>query len=485
MSFETDPRRSSRVPGGTGSAASEMPAQQRGRRGSRPFADLTTGSIPRHLTRLAWPQVIEQVLNVADQMVDMVWAGRLPGGFRAIAGLGVAQTFTNLGFTSRQGLEQSTRAMVSQAVGAGNLALANHVAIQSFILMGAYSAVMALVGLFLTDVLFRIIGASSAVTAEAATYMRIQFIGMMSMAFRMSSSSILQASGDVLLPLRATTVTRVIHIALSPVLMFGWVGFPALGLAGASLANVFAQSVGAGINLYALFRGSSRLRLTLHGLRIDRQVMWRLVKIGAPASATGLERSVAQTVLLRIVSPFGDVAMAAYGLTRRLEMFANFGGMGIGNATGIMVGQNLGARKPERAKRAVAWGVLFGTVMKATVGIPLVFFPVFVIGIFTRQADVIALTSIWLQLLALQAIFMASGMVFQQAFNVAGDTVTVMWVTFVSVVVMELPLAWLLVYPLGIGPLGIAWANVAGMLARMVLFIPIYFSGSWLKRKVL
>jgi putative MATE family efflux protein len=385
---------------------------------------------------------------------------------------------------SRQGIEQSTRAMVSQAVGAGNLALANFVSLQAFVIMGVYSVLMALIGLFLTDIALSAIGTSEAVHSQAALYMRIQFFGMTSIAFRMTAACILQASGDVIMPLRATTVTRVLHIVLSPCFMFGWWVFPEVGLAGAALANLLAQTVGAAINLYILFYGSSRLRLTLRGFHIDRGIIWQLLKIGAPASGTGMERALAQVLLMGIVAPFGDVAMAAYGMTRRLEMFANFGGQGVGQASGIMVGQNLGAKRPDRARRSVLWGLVFVTIFKLTIAIPLVFFPTYIVFIFTREAEVVALTANWMQILALAAVFMGLGVVFQQSFNVAGDTLTVMIVTFAEVMI-EVPLAWLFSIPLGVGPLGIAWGNAIGMGLRVAIFVPIYLKGTWLERKVI
>lgn len=481
----SDRRRDTQPPSQPGAPGQGPQPPSGGRRGRRAYADLSTGPIPRHIFRLAWPQVIEQLLNILDQTVDMLWAGRLPGGFRTIAGLGVAQTFSQFGFMSRQGLEQSTRAMVSRAVGAGEMALANNIALQSFVLTAGYSVVIVLAGVLLTDVMFRAIGASAAVQGQAAEYMKIQFIGMGSMSFRMAASSILQASGDVMVPLRATTVTRIIHIGLSPILIFGWLGFPRFELAGAAWANLFAQTVGAGINMYALMMGGSRLRMTLRGFKLDRHIMWQMIKIGAPASASGMERAIAQLLLLKIVSPFGDIAMAAYGMTRRLEMFANFGGMGVGNATGIMVGQNLGARQPERARRSVLWGLIFTTAFKGVIAIPLVIFPVFVVSIFSTQPEVVAMTATWMRILALSAIFMGVGMVYAQAFNVAGDTVTVMLVTLVTVTFVELPVAWLLSFPLGMGALGVAWASVAGMAARAAVFVPIYFRGNWLKRRVI
>lgn len=477
-----------KIPRGSIARDADAVPTSTGRRGSRGrgvFADLSQGSIPRHIFRLAWPQVTEQTLNILDQMVDMFWAGRLAGGFRAVAGLGVAQTFSRLAFDGRMGMEQANRAMVSRAVGAGNLALANRIALQAFVISGVYSLIMVLVGLFLTDIALNAVGVSQAIHDEAAWYMRIQFMGMISTSFRMTAASVLQASGDVLIPLRATTVARVIHVVLSPFFMFGWVGFPEMGLAGAAMANLLAQTVGTFMNLFMLFSGQTRLHLTLRGFRPDWGIIWGLLRIGTPASASGMERALSQLILLKIVSPFGDVAMAGYGITRRMEMFVNFGGQGVGQATGIMVGQNLGAKHPDRAKRSVVWGVVFVTAFKVLVAIPLVIFPTFVVFVFTKEPEVVSLTATWLRILSLAALFMGGANVLTQAFNVAGDTLTTMTVTLITTMLVEVPAAWLFCVPLGLGPLGIAWANVTGMVVRTAIMVPLYFRGSWLKRKVI
>ncbi len=457
----------------------------KGPRGPAGRPNLSTGSVPRHVWRLAWPQVTEGVLNMVDQMVDMVWAGRLPGGFHSLAGLGIAQTFTQFGQMARQGFDQATRAMIARAMGAGDVRLANNIALQSFTLTAIYSVLLVTIGLLLTDVLIGAIGASASVQAEASLYMRIQFIGIAGMSFRMASASMLQSAGDVMTPLKATTVTRIIHIALTPFLMFGWLGFPEMGLAGAALSNLLAQLAGAGINLYVLFRGNSHLRLTLRGYRIDYPILWRLLKIGAPASVGGTERAVSQLVLLAIVAPFGDIALAAFGLTRRLEMLANFGSMGVGNAAGIMVGQNLGAREPERARQSVIWGLVLAAAMNSIVAFILLLVPALLVIPFTSEPNVVALTADWLRILGVAAVFMGLGVVFQQSFNVAGDTVTVMIVTFMALVALELPAAWLLSHPMGVGPLGSAWANVIGMALRAAFFVPVYFWGRWLRIKVI
>ncbi|MBI4312301.1 MAG: MATE family efflux transporter [Chloroflexi bacterium] len=457
----------------------------RGGRRAGGHRDLTTGSIPRNLWHLAWPQIIEGVLNVLDQMVDLLWAGRLPGGFRTLAGVGVAQTFTQFGMMARQGLDMAARAMISRAVGAGNIPLANHIALQAFTLTGVYSLIMIAVGVLFTDIFLRLIGASDAVQAEAAMYMRIQFIGMATQGFRMASGAALQSAGDVMSPLRATTLTRIAHIILTPFLIFGWWVFPEMGLAGAALANVVAQLAGCAVNFQALMGGRSRLHLTLRGYRVDYPLLWRMLKLGTPASLAGTERATAQLVLLGFVSPFGDVALAAYALTRRMEMFANFGSMGLGQASGILVGQNLGAGKPERARQAIGWALLYVGIMKSVVGAFIVAFPFLLITVFTSDTDVVELTSVWLRIQVFAAILMGMSMVFQQSFNTAGDTMAPLLVTLVGVWFVELPVAWLLSHTLGIGPLGIGWAAIAGMSARIVGYVPYFYWGRWLRVKVI
>ena len=239
-------------------AVPEAAVASHGRRPPRPFTgrDLTTGSVPQHIFHLSWPQAVEGVLNVSYQMVDLVLAGLLPGGYRALAGVGIAQGFVQFGFMSRQGLDMSMRAMVSRAVGAGDLALANRVALQSLSLTVAYGFMMLLVGVFLTEVLLSAIGVSDAVRAETSLYLKVQFVGMLGTVVRMGSGATLQAAGDVMTPMKATTVTRAAHVALAPPLMFGWGLFPAMGLAGAGLAGVIAQSLGCAMNLYGLFSGN-------------------------------------------------------------------------------------------------------------------------------------------------------------------------------------------------------------------------------------
>ncbi|OGO05125.1 MAG: hypothetical protein A2Y60_04660 [Chloroflexi bacterium RBG_13_54_9] len=453
------------------------------RRSAYATRDLTSGSIPRNLWFLGWPQVAEGALNVVDQIADLIWAGR-GFGTRAIAGLGAAQSYTSLMMTGRMGLDTAMRAMISRAVGAGNIALANHVALQAFTLSGAFSLIMVFIGVFFTMSLLRLLGISEEVIAQGAPYMRAQFIGMASQAFRMMSGTALQASGDALTPMKATTVTRVAHIILAPFFAFGWWWFPSYGLMGLALANILAQFLGVAMNFYALFTGTSRLHLTFRGYRLDFRLLWQLIKIGAPASVTSMERSIAQIILIGLIAPFGDYALAAYSLTRRIEMFSHLGSQGLGQASGILVGQNLGAGKPQRAKQTVLWAVGYVVLTNAIFAGIIFFFQTAIISIFNRDPALLPAAQAWLGIMVIGFLFHGMGQVFSQSFNTAGDTIVPMVVALATIWGIQQPLAFFLPKVGDLGQVGIAWAIVIALAARPFFYVPYFFWGRWLRVRV-
>lgn len=464
--------------------------------------DLTTGSIPRHLWFLAWPQIVSGSLMMLDMVADLVWAGR-GFGARAIAGLGAAQSWTMLIMTGRMGLDTASRAMVSRAVGAGNLALANHVALQSFTLSGGFALVMMAVGVLLTEFLLRLLGVSEAVIATGANYMRMQFVASATMGLMWMSGSVLQASGDTLTPMKAQVAARVLHLVLSPLLAFGWLGFPNLGLVGLAAGNVVAQLAGAAWNFWVLFTGRSRLHLTLRGYRVDFPLLWRMVQIGTPASVTSMERSLSQLAVVWLVTAFGDIALAAYSVSQRLMMLTNLGSMGLGQASGILVGQNLGAGRPERARKSVVWALGFVLLMSMGIGGVLWAFAEPLLSIFSHREDKAELLQVavpWFRIVLIGFAVMGVNMVFMQSFNTAGDTLPPMLTSLATVWGIQVPLAVMLsgaaehwtvfgiAVPLptiaNLGPYGIAWAMTVAMASNLLVYIPYFIWGPWWKKRV-
>ena len=277
--------------------------------------DWTKGSIFRNLWSLSWPMIISSMLNMLGPTIDMIWVGKL--GAAAIAGVGVAGIVVMLVNSARMGLDTGTRAMIARFVGAGDTEEANHVAKQAFVISGSFSIVMAAIGISLAEPILILIGVETDVVAEGAAYMRIMFVGSVAMSFRVMAEGIMQASGDSVRPMRIAIFFRLFHVALCPFLVFGWWIFPRLGVSGAALTNVISQSLGVILGLWILFSGRTRLRLTLRDFRLDPNMIWRIVKIGIPASVTGTERTFGNLVLMWIIVPFGTLAVAAHTLSVR------------------------------------------------------------------------------------------------------------------------------------------------------------------------
>lgn len=474
------------------------PSQITTRRRRYTGRDLTTGSIPRNLWFLAWPQTVSGSLMVVDRMWDLFLAGFL--GFRVIAGIGVAQSWSMLAFTVRMGFDTSMRAMISRAVGAGDLKLARHVAFQGFTLSTTISLVLTIVGILLTEFLMRILGISEEVIAVASNYMKFQLLATMFQGLMMMTGTALQASGDPITPMKAQIVSRVLHFGLSPLLMFGWFWFPSFGITGAALAALIAGIVALIWNLTALFRGTSLLHLSIQEYRLDLPMIWRMIRIGTPASITSMERSLSQIAVVWLVAMFGDMALAAYAVAQRTQMLTNLGSMGLGQGAGILVGQSLGAGKPERAKQTVAWALLFVIILSITLGGILLIFSKPFLSIFLREPEVMEIAVPWLRIVVLGFMVQGTGMVFTQSYNTAGDTFVPMIVSLITIWGIQVPLAIMLsgvtqnwsllgtditLPTIGsLGQYGIAWAIVLAMGLRLFLYGPYFFTGRWLKKRV-
>jgi putative MATE family efflux protein len=451
-----------------------------GHRSAYATRDLTSGSIPGTLWFLAWPHSVEGVLRIADHVVDLALAG-LGFGHRAIAGMGAAQQFSQVGFTARWGLDMGMRAMLSRAIGMGDTELANRIVLQAASLTLVYGILMAVIGLLFTEALLTLLGVSEGVVAEGATYMRVTFMGQAIIGFSVLTAHALGAAGDTLTPMKASIVMRAVHIALSPILMFGLLGAPHLGLVGAALANIISQAIAVAILVWVLFSGRSRLHLTLRGYRPERAILRRILAVGLPASVTGMERAFAQLLLLGLIAPFGDVAVALFALSRRIEMFSHAGTQGFAQASGTIVGQSIGRGRPERAVQTVQWACGFAAAVNVVLTILIALFPVVVLSVFTRDTELLDLGRPWLLIQTVGYTAIGVSLVASHSLQTAGATVYVMLVTIGAMWGIEFPLAYFLSRGTELGPYGVAWAMVIAMLARPLLYLPYFKSGRWLR----
>lgn len=382
---------------------------------------------------------------------------------------------------ARMGLDSSMRSMIARAVGARRIAQANHVLMQSLTLTSVMAIVMIAAGIFLAEPLLRIIGMSDAAVQEATGYMRVQLVAMACLSYHRLFGGALQASGDSITPLKAALVSRVIHIVLSPILIFGWLGMPSLGLAGAAFARLAAEVFGIGVTFWALRSGRARIGLHFREFRVDLPLIWSLVRQGTPASVTNMQRGVSQLVVVGVAAQFGDVALAAFALARRAENVVNQSSRGMGRAAGALAGQNLGAGHTDRARSAVRWGMGIGICMAAPFLVLLMAFPDPIAAFFNSDPGFLEISSTWLVIATIGYIFMCPVQIFTQAFNTSGSTFAPMVITVATMWAFEIPLTFILANFSPLEHLGIPAAIVGGMALRLVAFTWYYFRGTWLR----
>lgn len=443
--------------------------------------DWTKGSIFRNLLSLSWPMIVSYSLNMIGPTIDMVWVGRL--GAADIAAVGVAGIAVMLVQAALMGLFMGLRAMVARFIGMGDEDSANRVAQQALVVGAVSSIILAIIGIFFAEGILALVGLAPDVIDLGAAYLRIQFIGMVAMSFRMMTDGTMQASGDTMTPMKIAFAFRVLHVALSPFLIFGWWIFPRLGVSGAALTNVISQSLGTGLGFWILMTGRSRLRLSFKRFRIDPGIIWRMIRVGIPASVMSMQMNLGQFILMSVIAPFGTLAVAAHSLNQRIEMFLFMPAWGLGIAAGVLVGQNLGAKQPARAQKSgwLAAGMVEGFILLCSAAI-LIWAEAFV-HIFSSDPGVVSIGATFLRIATAGYIVMGLAAVLQQCISGSGDTIPPMLVSIATMWLVQLPLAYFLSHFTNLGVYGVRWAIVAGTLVGAGVYIIYFRSGRW-KRKV-
>lgn len=445
--------------------------------GRKPKRDLTKGSIRKNLWHLGWPQMAESFLSVVDQLADLLWAGKI--GFQAMAGMGVSQAYLTTVIQARIGFDSSMRAMISRAVGARNIPYANHVLMQSLTLTTLLAIFVIVLGLLFTEFLLGLTGLSEAVVEQASGYMRLQIVALMILSFQRLTGGALQASGDSLTPLRAAFATRMFHLLLSPLLMFGWIGFPELGLSGAGLARVVAEVIGTAMNFHALSGSRTELSITLRDYRLDWPLMKNIINVGIPASITSMQAGLSQLVVVGIAVQFGEAAVAVFAFIRRADNIVNHSSRGFGRAAGALAAHNLSINLVGRAKSTFLWALVYVTGITTPIIFGFLLFPEFFLSVFNEDTAFIEIGVGWLTLAAFGYLAMSPVQVFTQGFNTSGATLVPMLITVLTTWAIEIPLSYGLAMMTPLGHLGIPCAIVIAMFIRLILFTWYYFTGKW------
>jgi len=444
--------------------------------------DYTTGSLNRAILLLAIPMVLEMVLESLFAVVDVFWVGRL--GADAVATIGLTESLLSLVFAVGLGLSLSTTAMVARRIGEKDPEGAAVAGVQAILIGLAFSLLVGIPCFLYGPELLRLMGASPQIVATGGNYARIALGGSGAIMMLFLNNAIFRGAGDAAIAMRLLWVSNIINLVLDPCLIFGWGPFPKLGVTGAALATFTGRSIGVLYQFYRLMRGSERIRILRRQIRVNLQVLLRLLRV----SLTGiLQFAIAHTSwigLVRIISVFGSAALAGYTIAIRIVIFILLPSWGLSNAAATLVGQNLGAKQPERAEASVWRTGFYNMIFLGAIGVFFLIFATPVVRLFTNDPAVLPLAVSCLRIISTGNIGYAYGMVMLQAFNGAGDTVTPTIVHFFGFWLLEIPLAYALAIPFGMRANGAYIAIVVAECAIAAGGIILFRQGRWKRQQI-
>ena len=444
--------------------------------------DITAGPLRRSVILLAVPMVLEMAMESVFAVVDIFFVSRLGPG--AVAAVGLTESLLTIVYTVAVGLSIGVTAVVARRMGEGRRSAAADAAFQGLVVGVAISAVLGVAGVVHAERLLRLMGAADEVVALGGGYARVMFGGNATVLLLFLLNAAFRGAGDAAIAMRVLWIANGLNIVLDPLLIFGVGPFPAMGVTGAAVASTVSRGVGVALQLAILLRGAGVLHVGAANLRVVPAVVLRLLRL----SSTGMLQVFISTAswigLVRIISGFGSEALAGYTIAIRVVLFALLPAWGLANAAATLVGQGLGAGRPDRAEQAVWFAGRLNLYFLGTVALVFMAFAPWIAGLFGGDAATAAHASRGLRILSAGFGFYAYGMVLTQSFNGAGDAWTPTLLNLFCFWCWEIPLAWVLAHRAGLGPDGaylavtVAYSTIA--LASAVIFR----RGRWKSRVV-
>jgi putative MATE family efflux protein len=438
--------------------------------------DFTEGPIGRAIFILAVPMVLEMLMESVFVIVDVFVVAHL--GADAVATVGLTESFMTILYTLAMGLSIGASAMVARRIGEKDAEGAAHTAAQVILFGCALSLLIGVVGAVFAPQLLAIMGASPGVIANAS-FTRVMLGGNASVVLLFLINSVFRSSGDAATAMRTLWLANAINIVLGPALVFGWGPLPQLGVVGAAIGTTIGRGTGVLYAITRLEKPTSRVRLHAHHFKLDLALIGRVIRLSSAATFQVFVGMASWIGLVRILANFGSDALAGYTIGIRIVMFALLPSFGMSNAAATMVGQALGAKKPERAEQAVWKTARYNAVFLAVIGLLFVVFARQIVGGFTPDPDVARYGVMALRTVAYGFVFYAYGMVIGNSFNGAGDTRTPTWINLFVFWILEIPLAWLLSHQTGLGVLGVFVAMTVAFSVLAVVNAVVFRKGRW------
>ncbi len=444
--------------------------------------DFTTGSINKAIFLLAVPMVLEMVLESVFALVDIFFVNKISS--EASATVGLTEAALTILYSVAWGLAMGIMALVARRTGEKNFAGASEVAAQGIIIAIMFSIVISIFGFIFPKEILSFMGGSEKLVAENYRFTQIMLTGNIVIMLLFVNNAIFRGAGDASIAMRTLLIANAINIVLDPLLIFGIGPFPKMGVLGAAVATTIGRSVGVLYQCYHLFNGKGIIKLVQKHFQVNMIIIRSIINTSLGGMFQFIIGSCSWIFLAKIIAESGDSVTSGYITAIRICIFTILPAWGLANAAATLVGQNLGAGKPERAEKSVWRSALLSFIFFAFVAVVFYFFGEILMRLFTSDEVAVKAGTLCLHILAIGYIFFAYGMTVTQAFNGAGDTKTPTIINLFVFWMLQIPLAYFLAKYLKMGPTGVYIAIGISETILAIVSIVIFKKGKWKLVKV-
>ncbi|MDC1067667.1 MATE family efflux transporter [Candidatus Kapabacteria bacterium] len=446
------------------------------------YDKLTEGSINLAIVMLAIPMIIEMIGESIFAVVDAYFVGQL--GSYALSTVGLTEAILFLIYSIAIGISAAVTAIVARRTGENNTKLAANATFQAILISLILSILISIVGFYFSKDLLSLMGGDPETIEKGQGYMYVMLVGNLPILFLFMLNGAFRGAGNAAIAMYSLLIGNIINMILDPFLIFGWWIFPEMGIEGAAMSSVIGRGVGVLFQIYFLQRKSSKIRITKENLVVRYKTISNMLRIASGGIFQYLISSASWIILTRITSELGQSAVAANTIVMRIVMFTLLPSWGVANAAATLVGQNLGAKKPDRAEKSVWRAAHINAIYLLVICASYLIFANDLANIFSTELSVVQSAGSGLQIIALGYIFYGYGMIISQSFNGAGDTFTPMMLNVVSFIMIQAPVAYLLAIPWGYGQNGIFISISASYSLMACLAMIIFKLGKWKTKQV-
>lgn len=444
--------------------------------------DYTNGRIGKALFMLAIPMVLEMIFESVFAIADILFVSQL--GDDAVATVGITESITTIVYAIGFGLSMATTALVARRVGEKKFEKAAKVSSQAIVTGAIASVFIAIVGIFYSKDLLRLMGANATIVNEMSGYASIILGSNMIIMLLFINNAIFRSAGDAALSMRVLIIANCLNIILDPLLIFGLGPIPAMGVEGAAIATSIGRGLAVVYQFVLLFKGSGKIHIKIEHFTLRWKTIKKLIKLSVGGIGQNIIATSSWIGLMRIMAEFGSAAIAGYTIAIRILIFILLPSWGLSNAAATLVGQNLGANQSERAEKSVWAAGKINVVFLGLIGVIFFLFPAYFIELFTDDQGILVNGIQALKIISCGFIFYGMGMVLLNSINGAGDTQTPTLLNLISFWIVEIPIAYLLAIQFGWDQKGVFYAIIIAEAVLTLIALYWFKTGRWKLKKV-